>query len=111
MRIDLAGATLDIWPLYLYHAGAQTLNVAISLRARCWLRTRGDRRLVLHSLDTNLRVEADHWSELPRDPPWRLLRSILGATIEPHGSFKFNFDDPRTGFNDRWGRVAFLRRS
>ena len=77
MRIDLAGATLDIWPLYLYHAGAQTLNVAISLRARCWLRTRGDCRLVLHSLDTNLRVEADHWSELPPDPPWRLLRCIL----------------------------------
>ena len=78
MRIDLAGATLDIWPLYLYHANAQTLNVAISLRARCWLRTRGDRRLVLRSLDTNGRTEADRWSSLPADPAWRLLRCILG---------------------------------
>ncbi len=34
-RIDLAGGTLDIWPLYLFHDGAQTLNAAISLRARC----------------------------------------------------------------------------
>src|SRR4051812_1481364 len=25
-RIDLAGGTLDIWPLYLFHDGAQTLN-------------------------------------------------------------------------------------
>ena len=34
-RIDLAGGTLDIWPLYLFHDGAQTLNAAISLRAHC----------------------------------------------------------------------------
>ena len=33
-RIDLAGGTIDIWPLYLFHDGAQTLNAAISLRAR-----------------------------------------------------------------------------
>ncbi|MDP6373967.1 MAG: hypothetical protein QF463_10345 [Vicinamibacterales bacterium] len=77
MRIDLAGATLDIWPLYLYHAGAQTLNVAVTLRARCWLRTRNDRRLVLRSIDTNQRVETDHWSALPEDAPWRLLKRIL----------------------------------
>jgi D-glycero-alpha-D-manno-heptose-7-phosphate kinase len=32
-RIDLAGGTIDIWPLYLFHEGAQTLNAAISLRA------------------------------------------------------------------------------
>ena len=39
-RIDLAGGTLDIWPLYLYHDGAQTLNAAISLRASCSLSPR-----------------------------------------------------------------------
>ena len=32
-RIDLAGGTIDIWPLYLFHDGAQTVNAAISLRA------------------------------------------------------------------------------
>ncbi len=32
-RIDLAGGTLDIWPLYLFHPGAMTLNMAIDLRA------------------------------------------------------------------------------
>jgi D-glycero-alpha-D-manno-heptose-7-phosphate kinase len=46
-RIDLAGGTLDIWPLYLFHDGAQTLNAAISLRASCDLRSRSDRRLVI----------------------------------------------------------------
>src|SRR5262245_1594027 len=34
-RIDLAGGTLDIWPLYLFHPGAITVNVAIDLRAHC----------------------------------------------------------------------------
>jgi D-glycero-alpha-D-manno-heptose-7-phosphate kinase len=36
-RIDLAGGTLDIWPLYLYHEGAVTVNAAITLHASCAL--------------------------------------------------------------------------
>src|SRR3970282_1689368 len=34
-RIDLAGGTLDIWPLNLFHPGAVTVNVAIDRRAHC----------------------------------------------------------------------------
>ena len=52
-RIDLAGGTIDIWPLYLFHAGAQTLNAAISLRARAWIETRPDSRVELVSEDTD----------------------------------------------------------
>jgi len=63
-RIDLAGGTLDIWPLYLFHDGAQTLNAAISLRARCTITPRADRRIVVVSEDTERRVEVEHWSEL-----------------------------------------------
>ena len=29
-RVDLAGGTLDIWPLYLFHPGAVTVNAAIT---------------------------------------------------------------------------------
>ena len=32
-RVDIAGGTLDIWPLYLFHEGARTLNAAVNLRA------------------------------------------------------------------------------
>ncbi|HKH43993.1 MAG TPA: hypothetical protein VKM72_04940 [Thermoanaerobaculia bacterium] len=32
-RVDLAGGTLDIWPLGLFHPGARTVNVAIDLAA------------------------------------------------------------------------------
>ena len=34
LRVDLAGGTLDLWPLYLLHPGASTVNVALQLRAR-----------------------------------------------------------------------------
>lgn len=34
LRVDLAGGTLDLWPLYLLHEEASTVNVALSLRAR-----------------------------------------------------------------------------
>jgi D-glycero-alpha-D-manno-heptose-7-phosphate kinase len=76
-RIDLAGGTLDIWPLYLFHEGAQTLNAAISLRASCDVRSRADRRLVIVSEDSGERVEADHWSQLGNTHDLRLLGKLL----------------------------------
>jgi D-glycero-alpha-D-manno-heptose-7-phosphate kinase len=33
-RIDLAGGTVDLWPLYLFHPGSVTINAAIDLRVR-----------------------------------------------------------------------------
>jgi D-glycero-alpha-D-manno-heptose-7-phosphate kinase len=77
-RIDLAGGTLDIWPLYLFHEGAQTLNAALSLRASCDLRSRADRRVVIVSEDGDgQRVEVDHWSELRDHRDLRLLARLL----------------------------------
>jgi D-glycero-alpha-D-manno-heptose-7-phosphate kinase len=63
-RIDLAGGTIDIWPLYLFHDGAATLNAAISLRAHAQLESRTDGRIELRSIDTDRTVSADHWSAL-----------------------------------------------
>ncbi|MEO8678724.1 MAG: GHMP kinase [Vicinamibacterales bacterium] len=81
-RIDLAGGTIDIWPLYLFHPGAQTLNAAISLRARAWIDPRDDHRIELVSEDTNRRVELDA-GELREDPTLPLLGRLVdrfGAT-------------------------------
>lgn len=66
-RIDLAGGTYDIWPLYLFHDGAQTINAAISVRAHCRLSTRRDHRIRLVSEDTGEQVEASDPSELGTD--------------------------------------------
>jgi D-glycero-alpha-D-manno-heptose-7-phosphate kinase len=63
-RIDLAGGTIDIWPLYLFHDGATTVNVAISLRAHAQLEARADGRVGLRSIDTDRAAAAAHWSEL-----------------------------------------------
>ena len=57
-RIDLAGGTYDIWPLYLLHDRAQTINAALSLRARCSLTSRRDYRVSLVSDDTGESVDA-----------------------------------------------------
>jgi D-glycero-alpha-D-manno-heptose-7-phosphate kinase len=76
-RIDLAGGTLDIWPLYLFHPGAQTINCAISLRARCTLAPRADTRLAIHSKDSGQTVDVGHWSELRHSSELTLLGRIL----------------------------------
>jgi len=39
-RIDLAGGTLDLWPLHALHPGSVTVNLAIDLRATCRVRRR-----------------------------------------------------------------------
>jgi D-glycero-alpha-D-manno-heptose-7-phosphate kinase len=63
-RIDLAGGTIDIWPLYLFHSGAITLNAAISLRAHVLLESRNDGRVELRSIDTDRTVSAPQSSAL-----------------------------------------------
>ena len=56
-RIDLAGGTLDLWPLYLFHPGAVTVNVAITRYAHAVAEARRDRRIVLISRDSEKREE------------------------------------------------------
>ncbi len=72
-RIDLAGGTIDIWPLYLFHSGAVTLNAAISLRAHATLEPRTDGRVELRSIDTDRSVGAARSSELDGDGELSLL--------------------------------------
>ncbi|MGA2711463.1 MAG: GHMP kinase [Bryobacteraceae bacterium] len=54
-RVDLAGATLDIWPLYLFHDNVVTLNFAIDRYTYCDIvtgdATRDDSAIVLRSRD------------------------------------------------------------
>jgi len=83
-RIDLAGGTIDIWPLYLFHPGAQTLNAAISLRARARIESRSDDRIVIRSEDTDVTVEASDWRELRERRELRLL-SLLVHFFETRG--------------------------
>src|SRR3954454_3315464 len=51
-RVDLAGGTLDIWPLYLFHSGAVTVNFAVNVLTRCRIAPISGNRIELKSLDT-----------------------------------------------------------
>jgi D-glycero-alpha-D-manno-heptose-7-phosphate kinase len=83
-RIDLAGGTIDIWPLYLFHPGAQTLNAAISLRARARIEPRSDARIVIVSEDTGRTVDAEDWRELSGQRELRLL-CLIASFFEARG--------------------------
>ena len=88
-RVDLAGGTIDIWPLYLFHPGASTVNFALSLRARVRIETRADQRIILESLDRGVSLETtvDRLDELASDEKLELLSKVV------------HFFRPETGFH------------
>jgi len=63
-RIDLAGGTLDIFPLYVFEGGGVTVNCAISLTSHVELVPRGDSRVIIKSADLGLEVESSTGGEL-----------------------------------------------
>ena len=60
-RVDLAGATLDIWPLYLFHDNVVTLNFAVDLFTGCNVETRDDSRIVLRSAILPAKKLSNRW--------------------------------------------------
>jgi D-glycero-alpha-D-manno-heptose-7-phosphate kinase len=88
-RVDLAGGTIDIWPLYLFHPGASTVNFAISLRASCRIETRDDGRIVLESRDRKVRFETELAAieDLIREERLELISKLV------------HFFKPTTGFH------------
>src|SRR5438270_3001851 len=51
-RVDLAGGTLDLWPLYLFHPGAVTVNMGINIMTHCRITPTKGNGIWLRSLDT-----------------------------------------------------------
>ncbi len=78
-RVDLAGGTIDIPPLFLFHEGAATVNFAVDLMARCRIETRGDDKIVIESVDRDQKFETslDKISELKDEPRLELLSKLV----------------------------------
>ncbi len=78
-RVDLAGGTIDIWPLYLFHPGASTVNFALSLRASVRIETRDDKRIILESRDRGIGLETtvDRIEELASDEKLELVSKMV----------------------------------
>jgi len=51
-RADLAGGTIDLWPLYLFHPGALTLNFAVNIQTTCRITPLKGKQIHIRSLDT-----------------------------------------------------------
>ncbi len=73
-RIDLAGGTIDIWPLYALHPGC-TINLAIDLMARVKLHMTRGRTAHIVSLDqsTELRLDVSELTQMQSLP---LIREL-----------------------------------
>jgi D-glycero-alpha-D-manno-heptose-7-phosphate kinase len=86
-RIDLAGGTTDIWPLYLFHPGARTVNVAINLRAKAKVEQMGGNAIEIHSedQDSSHRLPSiDYVDEIESGHPLELILRLL-AFFRPNG--------------------------
>ena len=94
-RIDLAGGTLDIWPLYLFHEGAMTVNCAITRYAKCRMEVGkgtkgGSGAIALRSVDTRREERFASLAELSRARKYclpllarlvRIFRPSRGCTL------------------------------
>src|ERR1039457_5850242 len=72
-RADLAGGTVDLWPLYLFHPGALTLNFALEILTTCRITPLAGTRIELYSRDADRQDSFADLSEListkkPRHP-------------------------------------------
>jgi D-glycero-alpha-D-manno-heptose-7-phosphate kinase len=76
-RVDLAGGTIDIWPLYLFHERPLTVNFAINLPARCRLIPRTDEKFLLRSMDTGEAAEFSGLAPLRTTKTLKLLARLI----------------------------------
>jgi D-glycero-alpha-D-manno-heptose-7-phosphate kinase len=76
-RIDLAGGTLDIYPLYLFEEGGITVNIGIDLFSSVRLTARPDARVRIRSIDTGAELEAETVGDLPLGGPLDLVARLL----------------------------------
>ena len=87
-RADLAGSTLDLWPLYLFHPGSVTVNIAVNIQTTCKITPRKERGIHLKSLDTG------------REDRFASLNALMSAKKYEHAlaAFLVRFFQPKQGF-------------
>lgn len=92
-RVDLAGGTLDFWPIFLMLKDPVTINVAIDIFTYCRIKQRADQRIVIHSEDLNIKKEYTNIQDLLKDSDESL--GLIKSQIEYYHKFhslKVGFD-------------------
>lgn len=88
-RVDFAGGTVDIWPLYLFHHSAVTVNVAVDVQTTCRITPLAGRRIVLRSTDTGREDQFANLDALLKAKKYRHpLAAHLVAWFRPEGGFE-----------------------
>ena len=96
-RADLAGSTMDLWPLYLFHPGAVTVNVAVSILTTCRITPRRGKEIHLRSLDGRREERFAGLDELCRAKKYRHpLAARLVSFFQPQRglSLETNSESP-----------------
>jgi len=93
-RVDLAGGTLDIWPLGLFHSQARTVNVAVGLAVTVELQPRTAGYRVRQGERV---VEAGSAGELARRPDAALIGVAAAALDLPPFDVVLASESPRGG--------------
>jgi D-glycero-alpha-D-manno-heptose-7-phosphate kinase len=92
-RVDLAGGTLDVWPLYLFHEGAVTVNFAVDRYTTATLTPRNDSKIRLRSTDLNRACEYASLDALLADrKPVLPLATEIVRFFRPGLSHETGFD-------------------
>jgi D-glycero-alpha-D-manno-heptose-7-phosphate kinase len=88
-RVDLAGGTMDIWPLYLFHPGAVTVNFAVTVLTRCRIRRLPGRQIRFSSPDTGRKEEFSSIDQLCSTKKFRHpLAGYLTRFFAPEDGFE-----------------------
>lgn len=77
-RVDLAGGTMDIWPLYLFHSGAVTVNFAVNVLTSCRITPLPGKTIRFRSVDTG---KAEEFSSLEQLLSARQYQHMLAAQL------------------------------
>ncbi|MDP8982552.1 MAG: GHMP kinase [Acidobacteriota bacterium] len=86
-RVDLAGGTLDIWPLYLFHADSVTVNFAVDRYTSCTLETQPGTAITVRSLDLGIEESFASFQDLcgAKRPKLPLAAQVLRYFASPRG--------------------------
>src|ERR1044071_645592 len=77
VRADLAGGTLDLWPLYRFHPGSRTVNVAISFFAESEVCETGSGAIEIHLTDQQYKQRYESLQAMSSDPKAALLHRAI----------------------------------
>ncbi len=90
-RIDLAGGTIDIWPLYLFHESAATINLAINIYAKTRIKPRKDKEIIIESKDLKKAIKFNSIDKIKHNNSLSLITRLV-SFFKPESGLSIETD-------------------